>query len=94
MKKESKNLGISKACPECRKTIIKSANILGNGSLSLKCPHCKNLIKVEIGQKTSITLTKVLLTFLIAIGIFQIFTLTGLKDSFTAMIQNYDIETR
>lgn len=59
MKKESKNLGIAKACPDCKKTIIKSANFSGTGSFSLKCPHCKALVVIQVNPQTTMTLTKV-----------------------------------
>lgn len=61
MPKTSKNLGFSKACPECRKTIINSALLVGNGTFKTKCPHCLNIIQIEIGQKTYFTLTKVVI---------------------------------
>lgn len=66
--KESKNLGITKACPECRRTLIKSANMVGTGAFHTKCPHCKSLILIEIGQKTYFTLKKVLLILVLLLA--------------------------
>lgn len=91
MKKESKNLGLSKACPSCRKTLIKSANIIGVGNFKTKCPHCGSLIKVEIGQKSFITLTKVSICLLLVIGIYQIITIIGVKNSVATIINSYEI---
>lgn len=70
MKKESKNLGASKACPECRKTVIAAANAEGTGSFRTKCPHCGTLILVEIGQKTFFTLSRVAIAIVILAGSF------------------------
>lgn len=73
MKKESKNTGITKACPNCRKILIKSGNFAGTGSFYTKCPHCKTIVLAEI--KPSLTLTKVVvagllfLMVLLAIGV-------------------------
>lgn len=58
--KQSKNLGINKACPHCKKTIIKSVNMLGQGNFDTKCNHCQALVHIEVGQKAFITLTKIL----------------------------------
>lgn len=52
--KQSKNLGISKACPNCRKTLLRDVNVIGEGNLKTKCPHCKNLVKVEIHRKVDV----------------------------------------
>lgn len=60
MSKPSKRLGISKACPNCRKTLIKNANIKGVGVFLTRCPHCKILVEIDISQKASINLTKII----------------------------------
>lgn len=60
MPKQSKKLGISKACPNCRKTILKNANMKGEGIFLTRCPHCKTLVEIDISQKTNINLTKII----------------------------------
>lgn len=50
----SKNLGLTKSCPECKKTLLKEVNLDGKGILKVKCPHCKTPVKVKIEQKTCI----------------------------------------
>jgi len=94
MKKESKNLGLSKACPSCRKTLIKAANIIGVGKFKTKCPHCHALIQVEIGQKSYFTLTKVLICLFFVISLYQIVVITGVENSVMAIINNYGIEIK
>lgn len=59
MTKGSKNLGITKACPECRKTSLMGFIFIGSGTGKTKCPHCKSLLQIDISQKTIITLTKI-----------------------------------
>ena len=87
---KSKNLGISKACPECRKTLLNSAELTGTGKFKTKCPHCKTLVQVEIGQKNFILLTKAVLFTLILINIYQIYTLLELRKE-TEIIKTYAI---
>lgn len=102
MTKESKNLGISKACPECRKTLLAAVDIEGIGKFKAKCPHCGNLILIEISQKTTIKLSKVVTSILIVIFIvfigyssFQINRkLNGINENVQAISeinQNWDI---
>lgn len=55
MKKESKNTGISRACPNCRKMVVRAANFSALGSWFMKCPHCKNLLLAEIKPSLIIT---------------------------------------
>lgn len=61
MNKESKNLGVTKACPECKKVVIRDGNFNGTGSFRTKCPHCKSLVLVQINPKPLITVTKLLI---------------------------------
>lgn len=61
MKKESKNTGISKACPKCRKMIIGAANLTGIGSWRVKCPYCGALIKADIILQLILTALTILL---------------------------------
>lgn len=89
MPKESKNLGITKACPECRKILIKSANIIGNGSFKTKCPHCNSFITISIGQKTFINVFKAVSVIILVISAVQLFVLNGLNQKFAYLINNY-----
>lgn len=70
--KLSKNLGITKSCPECRKTLIKAVNFQGEGSFKTKCPHCKSLIMVEVKPKTMVTLSKIVILIVIIVFSFSI----------------------
>lgn len=89
MEKESKNLGITKACPECRRILIKSANIIGHGSFKTKCPHCKTLITLEVGQKTFINVFKTAILIVFIISAIQIFVLNSLNDKFAYLLNSY-----
>lgn len=91
MAKESKNLGITKACPECRKILIKSANIIGNGSFKTKCPHCHSLITIEIGQRTFVNVFKVLAVMIVIVSVAQLFFISGLNSKVAFLIENYVI---
>ncbi len=51
---KTKNLGLRKSCIFCKKTLLVDINIKGEGSLGLKCAHCKKLVKVEITPKTQV----------------------------------------
>lgn len=73
VKKESKNLGISKSCPACRKTIIRDSNFSGTGYFHMKCPHCKTLIKIDVNPKTTLSLKIVLLAIIVLIASFSVF---------------------
>lgn len=68
MKKESKNLGTTKACPNCKKVLVSKANFTGIGQEEIKCPHCGTRYKKEINQKTVITLTIITL-ILVVLGV-------------------------
>lgn len=61
---KTKNLGITQACPECKKPLFRDAVFSGEGSFSVKCGHCQNptYYKVKIGNKTYIDLTKIVYT--------------------------------
>lgn len=64
MGKESKNLGITKACPECKKIVIRDGNFNGSGSFKIKCPHCvrenkDTLIEIKINPQTTMLLSKI-----------------------------------
>lgn len=96
---QSKQLGISKACPECKKTLIAAADIEGIGTFKTKCPHCGNLILIEIGHKTTLTMTKILIALLfISGGVYMYFDLNIKLDSIqkstqaiSSIIQGWDI---
>jgi phage FluMu protein Com len=92
MGKESKNLGITKACPECRKILIKSANIIGNGSFKTKCPHCKSLIEVQVGQKTFISLFKAIAVVVLIISVVQLFLISGLNTKFAYVLDKFNLD--
>lgn len=83
MKKESKNLGITKACPNCRKTLLKSANFFGQGSFQTKCPHCKNLVLVELNPHPFVKLTSLLPIILgfgiVVVGVWMIWRITNMS---------------
>lgn len=73
--KTSKNSGLTKSCPSCRKTIIKSINFSGSGTMEMKCPHCGSHVSVELGQRSIVTIRKKELP--IAISIIAIVILGG-----------------
>ncbi len=72
MKKEPKNLGISKACPSCHKIVVRDINIEGEGKLKTKCPHCKELVLLEITKKIVVNVIKISVVVLITIGLYTI----------------------
>lgn len=102
VKKESKNLGISKPCPECKKTLINFAEIEGKGSFRTKCPHCGSLIHVEIKQKHAFTLSKVIkiVSFLLIISLVRYIYIIDRKITIvekdiqvnSQIIQDWDIK--
>ncbi len=54
----SKNLGISKACPYCKRTLFRDLLIDGEGSIVLKCPNqqCLEKVPVILVKKTVVKL--------------------------------------
>lgn len=48
MSKEFKNSGITKACPYCRKIIIKEGKFNGQGIFKMKCPNCQKVLSVNV----------------------------------------------
>lgn len=71
MPKNSKNLGIRKACPECKKTAIVDAEFEGKGKFKIFCPHCylkgkRVLIGIDVNKKTTMELTtKIIIVILL-----------------------------
>lgn len=59
MNKNSKQLGLTKPCPFCKKTIIKSIMFSGTGTFETKCPHCKVLVVITLEQKNTVVIKKV-----------------------------------
>ena len=94
MKKLSKNEGKTSACPACKKTLIKSANLLGQGNFRTKCPYCQSVILVEIKQESSIrtVLIKLGILSLIAVGLYQVYNLAEIKNAVMAVINQYNID--
>lgn len=70
MEKETKNLGIRKACPVCRKVIFVAGEFSGKGSFKTKCPHCQSLVLIQINAFPVIKLTACLV---IALALFAIY---------------------
>ena len=65
MKKPSKNTGVTKSCPDCKKAMIFKANYTGEGTEEFMCKHCGSLFNRTITQKTVITLTKIFLVMFV-----------------------------
>lgn len=86
------NRGITKACPECRKILIAVAEMVGYGQFhqNIKCAYCGTRLKIVIGQKTFITVSKVLLVILAIIFTYQVLLLDKLNTNLSSLIQNYD----
>lgn len=82
MKKESKNLGISKACPSCRKTIIRDGNFEGKGSFSFKCPHCLEFVVIDINPITTMKVSK----RNILISVVVLFSITGIGFTYKTLV--------
>lgn len=74
--KASKDLGITKSCPNCKKTIIKSILFIGTGTFEMKCPHCQSFVAVSLGQTNTVKLnieTKVALAIVTIVVIGGLF---------------------
>lgn len=39
--------GITKACPNCKKIVLRYANFKGEGGFETKCPHCDSLVRCK-----------------------------------------------
>lgn len=66
MKKDSKNLGITKSCPICKKVVFRGLIFDGNASSeTIKCPHCQTILMRTISKKMIVTFIQ--LTILIVI---------------------------
>lgn len=78
MKKESKNLGITKACPKCKKMLIRNMNITGFGKFTTKCPHCQEIVVVDINSLPNVTITQLKLIGLVIV-ILSVGLLVGIK---------------
>jgi len=78
--KESKNLGITKSCPKCRKTLIKSILFSGEGSFETKCPHCNEFVCIKLTQKNYVLITTVALslTVLVVVGSYLFVNTSGI----------------
>lgn len=72
MKKQSKDLGITGACPHCKRTLFRDMCIDGEGSIVLKCPNkeCFKKVPVILIKKTVV---KILIFILIICGIFHVY---------------------
>lgn len=79
-----------KHCPECRRVLIKAADLVGiRGSFETKCANCKNLIKVQVGQRTYINVFKVIMVVTLAVTTLQIFILKSIGENLAYLINNY-----
>jgi len=50
--------GITKACPFCKKVLLKNCKINGEGQLECKCPYCNKVVNVSITMDTNIQVDK------------------------------------
>lgn len=88
--------GITKACPECRKILIASAEMIGYGQFeqNIKCAYCGTRLKIVVGQKTFIAISKIIgivfIVSFIASSFYQLAVLTQLNANLSYLIQNYD----
>lgn len=90
MKKESKNLGVRRACEVCKKVIVKNINLTGTGTFIVKCPHlindepCATFNKIIIGAETHVTVEaekKMPLKRLITIVLISVIVGAGLSTA-------------
>lgn len=82
--------GLTKACPFCRKILLRYSTVVGEGSFETRCPHCDKLVKVNFGRVPFITIAKVTIVagILLIAGIYQFNIISGLRqdnDDLTAM---------
>lgn len=61
MKKESKNLGVRKACKFCKSVIARDINFNGEGSLIIMCTKCRKFIKLIFTTTMEVTVICLLL---------------------------------
>jgi predicted RNA-binding Zn-ribbon protein involved in translation (DUF1610 family) len=67
-----KNLGITKACIACKKTLFRDLNFIGTGSLKFKCPHCGAHVVIELKQKPFVTVS-LIVGAMVFIGLTMVF---------------------
>lgn len=80
MKKESKELGIRKACPVCKEPILVNGTFEAAAKFSLYCPHCykndvKTLVEFVVTKEIKVKLTYIDKT---KIALVVILLMTGL----------------
>ncbi len=51
--------GFTKACPSCRKVLLRYANFKGEGSFETRCPHCGVLVLVKLEVEPCIKIEKI-----------------------------------
>lgn len=74
--------GTTKACPDCKYTLVKYVDLPGAiGSWRTKCPNCGNKYIIGISQKTIITVTRV------TVLTFMFFFLTKLGIEYTKEVE-------
>lgn len=62
--------GITLPCSQCKDILLRYANIKGDGSFEMLCPHCQTLNVIHITQKSVITSTlKILVTAFVILSV-------------------------
>ncbi len=94
------NKGITIPCPECKGILFRNGQFGNSGSFELKCPHCQQLVKVDINIAVKIntfpikTVSIIALIFIIT----QLCVLSSLSEKVAQGINNalnaYVIETK
>lgn len=65
--------GITLPCSGCKQILLRYANMEGQGSFEMRCPHCQKTNLIKITQKSEIKATIVVVLFvLVMIGIMYV----------------------
>lgn len=84
----------SKSCPECKKLLLLVVNNLGKGiDIKMKCAYCKKRMLVQIGQKTFINVTPLLVVLLLAISMYTTYIILHIHDAVTALRTDFNYKT-
>lgn len=84
MKKESKNLGFTKACAWCKKILFKYLNFNGTKLVQeINCKHCGKPNKIEGASMQKVTVTKIIILIVILLIGFSVGILSTKEPELT-----------
>lgn len=86
------NKGLARPCPECKKSLIMAAEMVGFGHFeyNMKCAYCGVRVRITIGQKPFVTVTKLVVLILLVAFSYQLFLVSKLNVTLTSLMTNYE----